>query len=160
MIKLKSLLIEEEAPRILIPRNVEERKEKLKRIHWRKVLKYIKDGCQGDLSLRGTPLEFLPESLTHVGGILYLSNSKIKKLPDNLRKINDSLYLSETLIEFLPENLIVGGHLILSYSKIKKLPDNLKIYGDLFLYTTPLSEKYSRDEIKNMIKYINGGISI
>jgi hypothetical protein len=179
MIKLKSLLIEEESQKILIPRNVEGRKEGLKRIHWRKVLKYIKDGCQGNLFLRRTPLEFLPEGLTSVGRDLFLSYSKIKKLPDNLKEIGGSLFLSYTPIEYLPEELIrVVEHLDLSCSKIKKLPNNLKIGKslfsfdtpieylpenlsigrDLYVNDTPLSLKYTEDEIRKMVKHIGGHI--
>jgi hypothetical protein len=180
MIKLKSLLIEEESQRILIPRNVEGREDKLKRIHWRRVLKYIKDGSRGSLVLYKTPLEFLPEGLIRVDGGLILSYSKIKKLPDTLKEIKDGLYLPETLIEYLPESLTyVGGYLDLSDSKIKKLPDNLKeinksllltntpikylpmnlsINEDLLLQNTPLSEKYTKDEIRKMVKHIGGNI--
>jgi hypothetical protein len=180
MIKLKSLLIEEESPRILIPRNVEGRKEGLKRIHWRRVLKYIKNGCNGDLDLSKTPLEFLPDDLTSVGGDLDLSFSKIKKLPDKLRKIGGYLWLRRTPLEFLPEELTsVGGDLDLLKSKIKKLPDKLEKIGgslwldntsikhlpenliidwNLFLFHTPLSEKYTEDEIRKMVKYIGGDI--
>jgi hypothetical protein len=178
VIKSEPLLIEKESHRILIPRNVEGRKEKLKRIHWRRVLKYIKNGCRGDLDLRKTPLEFLPNDLTSVGGYLDLSYSKIKKLPDKLEKIGESLFLSNTLIEFLPNNLIVNGCLYLSCSRIKKLPDNLKIGESLFLdvtsiefipenlsigmdlsiYGTPLSKKYTKDEIRKMVKHIERNI--
>jgi hypothetical protein len=180
MIKLKSLLTEEETQRILIPRNVEGRKEGLKRIHWRKVLKYIKNGFQGDLSLHKTPLEFLPEDLIIVGGDLYLTESKIKKLPDKLEKIEGSLWLDATPIEYLPMNLIVNGFLYLSCSRIKNLPDNLKIGGsfflintsikylpknlsidgDLFLFKTLLSQKYTKDKIRKMVKHIGGYIYI
>jgi hypothetical protein len=139
MIKQKSLLIENEVPRILIPRNVEGRKEGLKRIHWRRALKYIKNGSQGNLDLRGTPLEYLPEGLTSVGGYLDLSYSKIKKLPDKLEKINGNLYLTNTSIEYLPENLIdISGCLVLSYSQIRKLPDKLKINKSFYLYNVPI----------------------
>jgi len=159
MIKLKSLLIEEESQRILIPRNVEGRKKQLKRIHWKKVLKYIKDGSQGDLDLRGTPLEFLPEDLIGVGKSLDLSYSKIKKLPDNLKEINGALYLDDTSIKYLPENLsYVGSDLFLEHSEIEKLPANLKIGRDLFIDNTPLSEKYTKDEIRKMVKHIGGNI--
>jgi hypothetical protein len=178
MIKLKSLLIKEESQRILIPRNLEKREEGLKRIHWRKVLRYIKDGCQGDLLLQGTQLEFLPESLTNVGRDLYLSNSKIKKLPDKLEKIGGSLYLNYTPIEYLPENLIIEENLNLVHSKIKELPNNLKIWQslsldytlieylpenlsigmDLYVHNTPLSQKYTKDEIRKMVKHIGGFI--
>jgi hypothetical protein len=180
MIKLKSLLIEEESSRILIPRNVKGRKEKLKKIHWRKVLKYIKNGCNGDLNLLRTPLEFLPDDLTRVGGTLDLDRSKIKKLPDNLKKIEGSLWLRNTLIEYLPEDLIsVDGNLVLLKSKIKKLPDklekigrslwleetlieylpeNLSISMNLYVNKSPLLLKYTEDEIRKMVKYIGGKI--
>ena len=134
MIKLKSLLIEEESSRILIPRNVEGRKEKLKKIHWRRVLKYIKDGNRGDLDLHYSPLEYLPDDLTSVGGYLFLSNSKIKKLPDNLKEIGSSLFLNDTSIEYLPKGLNIGG--------------------SLFVFDTPLSKKYTRAKIREMVKYI------
>jgi hypothetical protein len=179
MIKLKSLLIEEESQRILIPRNLEKREEGLKRIHWRKVLKYIRDGSRGELFLPGTPLEYLPEGLISVGGRLTLSFSKIKKLPDKLKKIERSLWLRKTPIEYLPENLTyIGEDLDLTGSKIKKLPDNLKIGlslfsfetpleylpknlsigEDLYINNTPLSLKYTEDEIRKIVKHIGGKI--
>jgi nitrogenase molybdenum-iron protein alpha/beta subunit len=179
MIKLKSLLIEEEAPRILIPRNVKGRKEKLKKIHWRKILKYIKNGSRGSLILYKTPLEFLPDELIRVGGDLDLIGSKMKKLPDNLKEIGGALWLNTTSIEYLPETLTyIDGSLNLSNSKIKKLPDNLKIGGNLYLTNTPieylpenlsiavnlfikftpLSKKYTVDEIRKMVKHIGGDI--
>jgi hypothetical protein len=138
MIKLKSLLIKEETPRILIPRNVEGRKEKLKRIHWKKVLKYIKDGCLGSLDLTGTPLEFLPNDLTCISGNLFLSNSKIKKLPDNLKEIEGNLWLNYTPIEYLPKNLWISWN--------------------LYIFNTPLSIKYTEDEIRKMVNYIGENI--
>ena len=95
----------------------------------KRIKRYIKDGGKGNLDLRRSPVE---------------------KLPDNLQVVGD-LILSGTSIEKLPDNLKVGGSLDLRNTPIKELPDNLKVAAGLDLRNTPLSKKYSREEIRSII---------
>ena len=146
---------------ILKPRKTgEERKRNHKVSVEKRIKKYIKDGGEGNLNLRGTLIEKLPDNLK-VGGSLDLSGTPIEKLPANL-KVGGYLHLNNTPIEELPDNLEVGGGLYLMDTPIKELPDNLKVGGSLILRNTPLSKKYSKKEIRNMVKekggYIKGDI--
>ena len=127
------------------------------------ILKFLekKEGRPIPLSVKlinNSPLT--PEDL-NVTGNLYLTNPKITSLPDNL-KVSGHLYLSNTKITSLPDNLQVGGHLDLSYTKITSLPDNLKVGGELYLIYTPLSEEYTKEQIRQMIEdksgYVKGTI--
>jgi hypothetical protein len=52
----------------------------------------------------------------------------------------------------------VGGDLDISNTNIQSLPDNLKVVGHLFLSETPISKKYSADEIKDMVGYVGGEV--
>jgi len=90
-------------------------------------------------------------NLVKVEGYLSLKYTNITSLPDNLH-VGTSLYLSDTKITSLPDNLHVGVSLFLTNTKITSLPDNLKVGGDLNLQFTPLSDKYSKEEIRKMIE--------
>ena len=115
---------------------------------------------KGDLNLKNTPITSLPDNL-QVGGSLTLANTKITSLPDNLQ-VGGSLFIYRTPFTSLPDNLKVGRHLNLSDTKITSLPDNLKIGGNLFLYNNPLGKKYTKEEIRKMVKdtggYVKGEI--
>jgi len=159
---------------ILKPRKTgEERKGNYKVSIEKRIKKYIKDGSKGDLDLSRTPIEKLPDNLKvggsldldntpierlpdnlQVGGGLYLDNTPIKELPDNLQ-VGSDLYLDNTPIKELPDNLQVGGILFLTGTPIKELPDNLKV-GGLLLQNTPLSKKYSEEEIISIIEERGG----
>ena len=73
MIKLIDLLKEVEDAslnKILIPRRSKEERAK----NWlvetnKKIQQYIKDGSEGDLDLRNTPITTLPSNLLKVGGV-------------------------------------------------------------------------------------------
>jgi hypothetical protein len=54
--------------------------------------------------------------------------------------------------------LKVGGYLNLSNTAITSLPDNLKVGEDLHLFNTPITEKYSKKEIKQMVPGVKGRI--
>ena len=82
-----------------------------------KIQHYIKNGCEGDLNLEGTPIE---------------------RLPENLKK--------------------VGGDLNLSHSKIKTISNDLHVDGCLYIEDTPLSKKYTIEELENMLIRIQGNI--
>ena len=95
----------------------------------------------------------------NVEGSLNLSYSKITQLPKGL-KVNGGLYLENTNIKSLPEGLIVRFSLSLSYTKIESLPKGLKVFGILRIWDTPIAQKYTDEEIREMIKpgFIKGEI--
>ena len=70
----------------------------------------------GNLDLRGTQIQSLPDNLT-VGGSLYLRGTQIQSLPDNLT-VGGYLDLEGTQIQSLPDNLTVGGSLDLRGTQI------------------------------------------
>jgi hypothetical protein len=176
MIKLIDLL-KEDSP--FVPRgSKEERKKEYIQITQNKIQQYIKDGMKGDLDLSESLITSLPDELTKVGGDLDLYKASITSLPDNLTEIEGNLDLIHTPITSLPSNLTVGGALNLEYTlitslpdnlsvgrslylsknKITSLPNNLRVGGNLYLLTTPLSKKYSKDEIKAMVPNVKGYI--
>jgi len=133
MIKLIDLL----ENKILVPRRSPEERQKNYLISiQKKVQQYIKDGGKGILDLSDTPITSLPDNLT----------------------VGRYLDLSDTPITSLPNNLTVKGDLYLDYTKITSLPDNLKVGGNLELLKTPLSQKYSKEEIQKMVPGVEGDI--
>ena len=138
MIKLIDIL----ENKILVPRRGKEERAKNYNIATqKKIQQYIKDGGKGKLDLYNIPITSLPDNLTKVGGNLDLRKTSITSLPDNLK---------------------VGGDLDLEKSSITSLPNNLKVGGNLYLADTPLSKKYSKEEIRQMIEdkggKVKGGI--
>lgn len=73
-------------------------------------------------------------------------------------KVGGDLYLRNTPITSLPDGLQVGGYLYLRDTPITSLPDNLQVGGDLYLRDTPLAKKYTKDQIKQMIKDKGGNV--
>jgi len=104
----------------------------------KQIQQYIKNGCQGDLDLSGTPIDKLPENLKKVGGKLDLSDTNIYEFPPHI-KVNGSIYLTDTPIKSLPNNLQVYGDLDISFTHITRLPDNLTVHGGLFASNSALS---------------------
>jgi len=124
-------------------------------------------------------LQSLPDNL-NVGRQIYLKGCKsLRSLPDNLTRVKGSFDLRECEnLQSLPDNLTVGGHLDLSfckslqslpdnltvhdvyldYTSIETLPKDLKIHGNIFMYNTPLSKKYTEEEIRQMCPGIKGDI--
>ena len=165
--KLKSILEDIE---ILKPRRSSEERQKNYTVAiQRQIQNYIKNGCVGDLDLNETSIERLPDNLKKVGGGLYLDYSKIKYLPDNLvvngdLSLSDSeikqlpdnlvvgrdLFLSHTSIETLPKNLKVGRTIYSSFSKIEELPDDLVVGQNVWLIDTPISKKYSKEQMRRI----------
>ena len=179
MIKLLDLLKEDNP---FVPRGSKEEREKdYNRITQNKIQEYIKNGMEGDLDLAFTSITSLPSNLTKVGGYLDLFNiTSISSLPSNLTKVEGNLRLSHTKIASLPDNLTVKGNLNLFDTPITSLPDNLTVGGNIYLQQnsitslphnltvggyldlryTPLSKKYSEDEIRAMVPNIEGEIYI
>ena len=116
---------------------------------------------------KGKPIPFkaklihAPETLTkedlNVEGYLFLDNTPLSSLPDNFQ-VGGYLYLRDTKISSLPDNLTVGESLVLRNTPISSLPDNLKVGGFLDLIGTPLADKYSEEQIKQMIKEKGGEV--
>jgi len=108
----------------------------------------------GDLDLTNTNITSLPDNLK-VGGDLVLENSKITSLPDNLQ-VGGDLVLENSKITSFPDNLYVGEFLDIRNTKINTIPDNLYVGGYLYLNYTPLSKRYSKEEIREMIEDMGG----
>jgi hypothetical protein len=156
----------------------ETQKEKYLIAAQKKIQQYIKDGSKGDLDLFNTPITSLPYNLVvkgdldlrdtlitslpdnlKVGGNLYLDDTPITSIPDNL-KVGGSLSLAYTKITSLPDNLTVGGYFSLISTKITSLPDNLTVEGSLYLMYTPISEKYTKEQLKEMLPGVQGKIIV
>ena len=104
----------------------------------------------GNLDLYRTKIKYL-ENLTSVGGYLDLRGTPIKSL-GNLTSVGGYLGLSNTPIQSLGNLTSVDGNLNLRGTSIQSL-GNLKSVGvELDLYETPISKKYSRKEIRRMVK--------
>ena len=106
----------------------------------------------GDLRLDDTNIKKLPDNL-YIDGYLELTNCKqLTKLPDNLRIIGGFLELTncEKVIK-LPDNLYVGESLIIIGTSIEEIPDNLYVGGDLYINNTPLADKYTDEEIRDIV---------
>jgi hypothetical protein len=78
-----------------------------------------------------------------------------RQLPSNLI-INGDLRMWGSKLKSLPTNLRVNGTLYISWSKIEELPDNLVVGGNCFINGTPLSEKYTEEEVRTGFKGVKG----
>lgn len=142
MIKLRNILFEsvngEEPIDILKSRRSKEERDKNYAIAVQKYIQdYINKGSRGDLELYKMPIKELPKNLKTVGGFLMLQRTQIRELPDNL---------------------VVKGTLNVSDTNIEKLPVGLIVDGDVFMNNTPLSKKYSEEELKQLLPGVTGNI--
>ena len=131
-----------------------------------KIFKFIEDKIGKKLNSGQSfrlKLIYDPSSLTKedldVEGNLILSNTQIQSLPNGLT-VKGDLYLSNTLIKSLPNGLTVRGDLSLSGSKIESLPNDLTVGGYLYLSDTPISKKYTEEQIRKMVPNVKGRIYI
>ena len=88
MIKLKSLLLENQTPNIFIPRRLEGRFEKY-------IQSYIKNGSKGNLDLRDMNLTKLPDILKYikvVGGSFYCNDNKLTSLQGSPKSVGGSFH--------------------------------------------------------------------
>ena len=176
MIKLKDLLLENDAPNIFIPRRLDDRPVRYNQMTQKEVnsiIDYYNDDQDKDsLDLSGTDPddEFGDEFSTSK---LSLSGDFI--IPDTLKKVKGGLYLSNTGVTKLPDNLTIGeyeySHLDVSYcKKLNALPKGLKVvsvngsYSGLIeipddIQTTELELRYTKVKqlplFKNFIKNID-----
>jgi hypothetical protein len=122
MIKLKDILLENDAPNIFIPRRLEDRIERL-------VSLYIRNGSKGDLDLSDMNLTVLPDILKDisVGGSFYCSFN----------------YL--TSLENCPKT--VGGNFFCSRNKLTSLKGAPKSVGkDFVCYNNP--GKFTKEQVR------------
>jgi hypothetical protein len=129
---------------------------------------------EGNLDLYGNESFQSLGNLEYVGGYLDLRLSDIKSL-GNLEYVGGNLDLWRTDIETLGNLNYVGGWLDLRRTDIKTLGkleyvgDGLDLFncknlkslgdlkyvgGDLVLISTPLSEKYTEEEIRDMVEVV------
>lgn len=112
----------------------------------------------GNLNLSRKNITKLPKVL-YVYGFLYLSESNIIELPNELHVIGElNLNLCQE-IKKLPNTLYVRDSLMLVHSNVAELPNKLYVRGNLHIYNTPLAEKYTNDEIIEMITSKGGKIA-
>ena len=122
-----------------------------------KIADYVRGGSKGDLNLSKTPIQSLPPGLK-VGGDLDLSNTPIQSLPSGL-EVGGALYLENCKnLKSLPDGLKVRGSLDLSNTPIQSLPPGLKVEWNLYLRGTPISKKYTEEEIRKMVPGVKGNI--
>jgi len=91
-------------------------------------------------------------NLRSVGGYLDLLECKELTSLGSLQSVGDYLDLSECEeLTSLGNLQSVGGDLYLEEAQITSLGNLKSVGGDLNLYGTPISEKYSEEEIRQMV---------
>jgi hypothetical protein len=103
----------------------------------------------------------ITEEELNIEGDLDLDDSHVTSLPDNLT-ISGYLFLRRcTKLRSLPNNLTVSiGVILVGCTNLKRLGRNLSIGGGIILKNTPIAEKYTEAEIKEMCPGIGGNIII
>ena len=81
---------------------------------------------------------------------LVLNDTQIKSL-GNLISVGGGLNLGNTQIKSLGNLISVGGFLFLYKIPIESLGNLISVGGNLDLRYTPLSEKYTEEEIRQMV---------
>jgi hypothetical protein len=160
MIKFLDILKESD-DNIFIPRGSKEEKDKvLIRRTNDEIQEYIRNGSEGDLDLSNSPIKVLPRNLTKVGGYLFLMLSQIEKIPDNFT-VNGYLDLDNCKnLESLPNGLKVKGFLDLRNTNLTSLPSDLEVGDALILYRTPIANRYTKEQIREMIPGVKGIIKL
>ena len=124
-------------------RRLFEEEQKILRIPDFKIFGNDWDILQRFLESKGNP----PYS---IGGNLDLSNSDIKSLR-NLTSVDGNLDLSHSSIESLGNLTYVGGNLNLLYTEIESFENLISVGRTLYIIKTPLAEKYSEKEIRQLV---------
>jgi len=151
MIKLKDLLLENDAPNIFIPRRMDDRATRYNQITQKSVNKVIdnynanKNKDSLDLSAPSPDDDYDPD-MEYDTTELNLRGEFI--IPDTLKKVEGELDLQSSNVTKLPDNLIIGDYindysdskLDISYCKrLKALPKGLKV-ARIYAYNNGLIE--------------------
>jgi len=164
MIKLKDLLLENDAPNIFIPRRLDDRPVRYNQMTQKEVNRIVDDynnrKNKDSLDLSGSDPEEYDDDDGDEFSRSELSLSGDFIIPDTLKKVKRGLYLSNTGVTKLPDNLTIGeydySHLDVSYCKnLNALPKGLKVasvngsYSGLIeipddIQTTQLELKYTK----------------
>ena len=96
MIKLKDILLENDAPNIFIPRRMENRVERL-------IKTYIRNGNKGNLNLQDLNLTVLPEMLKDitVDGDFYCGNNNLTSLENCPKTVSGVFGCSSNFLKSL-----------------------------------------------------------
>jgi hypothetical protein len=111
----------------------------------------------GDLILKGSSIASLG-NLISVEGFLTLKGSSIESL-GNLTSVGGFLDLGNTKFKSLGNLTSVGGDLYLTNSSVTSIGKLSYVGNSLFLIGTPLSKKYTEEEIRQMVN-VSGNIHI
>jgi hypothetical protein len=115
---------------------------------------YPRYSIGGDLSLRYTKIETLG-NLVRVEGKLDLESCQNLESLENLEYVGGNLNLLYCKnLKSIGNLEYVGGFLDLWGTDIKTLGKLEYVGGDLDLQSTPLSEKYTEDDIRKMVKVV------
>jgi hypothetical protein len=111
-------------------------------------------------------LKLIEKLKNHPDGIQYKHMGALDLDRTNIRELPKYLYVTSYLslnycnqITKLPDNLYVGHNLFLIETSIEELPDNLYVGRKLFIGNTPLSRKYTDEQIYEMITLRGGRIN-
>jgi hypothetical protein len=101
---------------------------------------------------------FIHKLETYPDGIQYKHNGNLILLNRNITKLPNDLYVDGVLnlwgckqLTKLPDKLHVTQSLTILRTSIEELPDNLYVGGSLYMANTPLADKYTDEEIREMI---------
>jgi len=110
----------------------------------------------GNLKIWNSGISDWPEDLT-VGRSITFAKSPLERIPDNLT-VNGYLFIRESSLKELPKGLHVKDLLNIWETGIETLPADLKVDGDFLAADTPLAEKYTEEQIRQMCPGIRGSI--
>jgi len=102
----------------------------------------------------------------HPDGVQYKHNGDLNLISSTIKKLPNDLYVEGSLglidcrqLKKLPNDLYVWINLYLNALDIKEIPNNLYVDGNLFIWNTPLAEKYTDEEIYKIVASTGGKIN-
>ena len=133
MIKLKEILLENDAPNIFIPRRMENRVERL-------IKTYIRNGNKGNLNLQDLNLTVLPEMLKDitVDGDFFCGNNHLTTLENCPKTVNGVFGCSSNkLISLEGAPKFVGENFMCRFNPVKFTEKDIRavcdVLGSIFL---------------------------
>jgi hypothetical protein len=102
----------------------------------------------------------------HPDGVQYKHNGDLNLISSTIKNLPNDLYVEGSLglidcrqLKKLPNDLYVWINLYLNALDIKEIPNNLYVDGNLFIWNTPLADKYTDDEIYEIVASRGGKIN-